>query len=52
VNGVDRSLRSQAAISFVKPGVQPPTPSWGNMLSSAREYLLYAVGTVLAGGVI
>lgn len=30
----------EAAISFVGLGVQPPTPSWGNMLSSAREYLL------------
>src|SRR3954451_227910 len=30
----------EAAISFVELGVQPPTPNWGNMLSSAREYLL------------
>jgi peptide/nickel transport system permease protein len=30
----------EAAISFVGLGVQPPTPSWGNMLSSARNYLL------------
>jgi peptide/nickel transport system permease protein len=30
----------EAAISFVGLGVQPPTPSWGNMLSSARDYLL------------
>jgi peptide/nickel transport system permease protein len=30
----------EAAISFVGLGVQPPTPSWGNMLASAREYLL------------
>lgn len=30
----------EAAISFVGLGVQPPTPSWGNMLAGAREYLL------------
>ncbi|MBV9824862.1 MAG: ABC transporter permease [Alphaproteobacteria bacterium] len=30
----------EAAISFVGLGVQPPTPSWGNMLASARDYLL------------
>jgi peptide/nickel transport system permease protein len=30
----------EAAISFVGLGVQPPIPSWGNMLASAREYLL------------
>ena len=30
----------EAAVSFVGLGVQPPTPSWGNMLSSGRNYLL------------
>jgi peptide/nickel transport system permease protein len=30
----------EAAISFVGLGVQPPTPSWGNMLAGARDYLL------------
>ncbi len=30
----------EAAVSFVGLGVQPPTPSWGNMLSDARNYLL------------
>jgi peptide/nickel transport system permease protein len=30
----------EAAISFVGLGVQPPVPSWGNMLSNARDYLL------------
>jgi peptide/nickel transport system permease protein len=30
----------EAAVSFVGLGVQPPTPSWGNMLSGARNYLM------------
>ena len=30
----------EAAVSFVGLGVQPPTPSWGNMLAEARNYLL------------
>ncbi len=30
----------EVAVSFVGLGVQPPTPSWGNMLSSGRNYLL------------
>jgi peptide/nickel transport system permease protein len=30
----------EAAVSFVGLGVQPPTPSWGNMLADARNYLL------------
>lgn len=29
----------EAAISFVGLGVQPPQPSWGTMLSDARNYL-------------
>jgi peptide/nickel transport system permease protein len=30
----------EASISFVGLGVQPPRPSWGNMLADARDYLL------------
>ncbi|MGO9945497.1 MAG: ABC transporter permease [Steroidobacteraceae bacterium] len=30
----------EASISFVWLGVQPPRPSWGNMLAEARNYLL------------
>ncbi len=30
----------EASISFVGLGVQPPRPSWGNMLAEARNYLL------------
>jgi peptide/nickel transport system permease protein len=29
----------EASISFVGLGVQPPAPSWGNMLADARNYL-------------
>ena len=29
----------EASVSFVGLGVQPPQPSWGNMLSDARNYL-------------
>ena len=28
-----------ASLSFVGLGVQPPTPEWGAMLSSARTYM-------------
>ena len=30
----------EASVSFVGLGVQPPRPSWGNMLADARNYLL------------
>jgi peptide/nickel transport system permease protein len=29
----------EASVSFVGLGVQPPRPSWGNMLADARNYL-------------
>ncbi|HVY14468.1 MAG TPA: ABC transporter permease [Rhodopila sp.] len=29
----------EASVSFVGLGVQPPAPSWGNMLADARNYL-------------
>jgi len=33
---------SEATISFLGFGVQPPTPAWGNMLSAGRDYLMSA----------
>lgn len=29
----------ESALSFLGLGIQPPTPSWGNMLSDGREHL-------------
>lgn len=31
-------ILDEAAIGFLGLGVQPPTPSWGSMLTSGREY--------------
>ena len=31
-----------AALSYLGFGVQPPTPEWGNMLSTGRTYLQHA----------
>jgi ABC-type dipeptide/oligopeptide/nickel transport system permease subunit len=28
----------EAALSFLGVGIQPPTPSWGNLLSDAPNY--------------
>jgi peptide/nickel transport system permease protein len=33
---------AEASLSFLGLGVQPPTPSWGAMLSEGREYLTSA----------
>lgn len=31
-------MLSEATLSFLKLGVQPPTPTWGNMLSNAQQF--------------
>jgi peptide/nickel transport system permease protein len=33
---------TESSLSFLGLGVQPPTPSWGGMLSQGREYLISA----------
>ena len=37
--GVPSAILTESALSFLGMGVQPPTPSWGNMLSGAQTYL-------------
>lgn len=36
-SGVAGAVLDEAALSFLGLGVQPPVPSWGNMLSSAQS---------------
>ncbi len=35
--GVANAMLSEAALSFLGLGIQPPTPSWGNMLNAAQS---------------
>jgi peptide/nickel transport system permease protein len=35
--GVANAMLSEAALSFLGLGIQPPTPSWGNMLTAAQQ---------------
>ncbi len=37
--GVAAAILSEAYISFLGLGVQPPTATWGNMLETARRYI-------------
>jgi peptide/nickel transport system permease protein len=39
---VGRMIIGEAAISFLGYGIQPPTPTWGNMLSEGRDYMTTA----------
>ncbi len=43
-------MLSESALSFLGLGVQPPLPTWGNMISLSRSYLPYAPWMVLFPG--
>ena len=36
---VARMIITEAALGFLGLGVQPPTPTWGNMLADGRDYI-------------
>jgi peptide/nickel transport system permease protein len=40
--GIGATILVEAALSFLGLGVQPPTPSWGNMINDGRDSLLTA----------
>ncbi len=48
--GVARAIMAEAALSFLGLGVQPPTPSWGNMLMDAQTYIWNAPLLVVLPG--
>jgi peptide/nickel transport system permease protein len=48
--GMAGAVISEAALSFLGLGVQPPTPSWGTMLSGGRTHLLDAPHLTLFPG--
>lgn len=37
--GIGTAILTESALSFLGFGVQPPTASWGNMLTNAQSYL-------------
>ena len=39
---VTRAILIEAALSFLGMGVQPPLPSWGLMVSEAKEFMLFS----------
>ncbi len=44
------AILTESALSFLGLGVQPPTPSWGSMLSAGRGYLETAPWMAMAPG--
>ncbi len=49
--GMGEAVLAEAGLSFLGLGVSPPTPSWGVMISSARDYILQAPHIVGAAGI-
>lgn len=45
------TILTEASLSFLSLGVQPPTPSWGNMIADGRNYLITSPWLVFAPGV-
>jgi len=40
--GIGQAILAESALSYLGVGVQPPTASWGNMLSHAQSYIFAA----------
>ena len=40
--GVAGAILTESALSFLGIGVQPPQPSWGNILTSGKDYIEFA----------
>jgi peptide/nickel transport system permease protein len=49
--GVGNAIMLEAGLSFLGLGVQPPTPSWGNLIASGRDTLVNAPWVATVPGV-
>ena len=49
--GLGNAITLEAGLSFLGLGVQPPAPSWGNMIASGRDTLVNAPWIAAAPGV-
>lgn len=50
--GMAGAVLTESALSFLGLGVQPPIPSWGNMLMDAQAYLFDAPWMAIIPGVL
>jgi peptide/nickel transport system permease protein len=49
--GVGNAILLESGLSFLGLGIQPPSPSWGNMISGGRDLLVVAPWVALAPGI-
>lgn len=48
---IGSTILLEAGLSFLSLGIQPPIPSWGNMISSGRQYLATSPWLAFAPGI-
>jgi peptide/nickel transport system permease protein len=48
---VGLAILAEASLSYLGLGVQPPTPSWGNIIADGRDYMLAAWWVSLSPGI-
>lgn len=48
--GVGNAMLLESGLAFLGLGVQPPTPSWGNMIAGGRDLIVIAPWVALAPG--
>lgn len=39
--GIPNAIMYEASLSFLGIGIQPPTPSWDNMISAAQTFISF-----------
>jgi peptide/nickel transport system permease protein len=49
---VGTAILYESALSFLGLGIQPPTPTWGNMLFNAQELIHHAPMLALMPGIL
>jgi peptide/nickel transport system permease protein len=50
--GVGIAILTESAVSYLGLGIQPPTPSWGNMLQNAQQFVWTAPALAVFPGAV
>ena len=48
--GVGNAILLESGLSFLGLGIQPPQPSWGNMIAGGRDLIVAAPWVAIAPG--
>ncbi|MEP7286785.1 MAG: ABC transporter permease [Chloroflexota bacterium] len=50
--GIGGLILAESSLSYLKLGVQPPTPTWGNMLSNAQQFFVRGPHLAVISGLL